>query len=210
MNPNATQRSAKSGMPVEAIARRGFALLIVGASVFGFGGCGEGSPAPSSNATASASTSASSAAGAPGGAAATAAPASTVHTVGARSGSFWVRWSCAPEPMPVSDPFSLRLELFADAACTVPLVPLDAADPDATVVSVDAAMPHHGHGMNVRPKVTRAADGSYLVTGMLFHMPGRWELMFDVTRDGLLERAQTTVELAFGSGASVGAPGGGS
>jgi hypothetical protein len=111
--------------------------------------------------------------------------------------------------MPVSDPFSLRVELFADEACSVPLVPLGAESTgsEETILTVDAAMPHHGHGMNVRPKVRREADGSYLVTGMLFHMPGRWELMFDVTRGGLLERAQTTVELEFGTGASVGQAG---
>jgi hypothetical protein len=129
-----------------------------------------------------------------------------VHTVAARSGSFWVRWSCEPEPMPVSDPFSLRVELFADEACSIPLAPLEDAN-EVCVLSVDAAMPHHGHGMNVRPKVRRNADGSYRVTGMLFHMPGRWELMFDVTRGGLLERAQTTVELEFATSPRVGSGG---
>jgi len=33
------------------------------------------------------------------------------------------------------------------------------------------------------------------VLGLRFHMPGRWELYFDVTRDGVLERAQIDLEL---------------
>lgn len=81
----------------------------------------------------------------------------------------------------------MNVELFEDDACTKPAN-------DGTL-SVDAAMPHHGHGMNVRPKVEALGGGRFRVTGLLFHMPGRWELMFDRTRNGLLERAQTTVQL---------------
>ncbi len=62
-------------------------------------------------------------------------------------------------------------------------------------VKVDAAMPHHGHGMNIVPKITQLDDGSIGVEGMLFHMPGRWELYFDITRNGVTERAQTEVFL---------------
>lgn len=62
-------------------------------------------------------------------------------------------------------------------------------------VNVDAAMPHHGHGMNVVPSVTKLSDGYFSVEGMLLHMPGRWELYFDITRKGVTERAQTEVFL---------------
>jgi hypothetical protein len=30
---------------------------------------------------------------------------------------------------------------------------------------------------------------------MLFHMPGRWQLLFDVERDGRVERLSTEMEL---------------
>jgi hypothetical protein len=62
-------------------------------------------------------------------------------------------------------------------------------------VSVDASMPAHRHGMNTMPQVSRDEQGRYHVSGMLFHMPGHWELHFDVTRDGVTERAGFDVEL---------------
>ncbi len=63
-------------------------------------------------------------------------------------------------------------------------------------LSVDAAMPQHGHGMNRRPIVQANADGGFTVDGMYFHMTGRWELYLDVTRGAWTERTQCTVELA--------------
>ncbi len=118
------------------------------------------------------------------------APASiTWHTLVSADQGFTVRWTTEPEPIPVSDLFSMVVQLFADAACAVPL------DAPPESLQVDGEMPHHGHGMNVRAKVERTGPGTYRVVGMLFHMPGRWELSFDVTRDGVLERAQTTVEV---------------
>ncbi len=62
-------------------------------------------------------------------------------------------------------------------------------------VSADAAMPHHGHGMNFVPRTTPLGDGRYRIDGLLFHMRGRWELFVDVEDDGLLERAQWTLEV---------------
>ena len=65
---------------------------------------------------------------------------------------------------------------------------------EAVVVTADAAMPHHGHGMNFVPRTTALGEGRYRIEGMLFHMRGRWELFVDVEHDGLLERAQWTLE----------------
>ena len=59
----------------------------------------------------------------------------------------------------------------------------------------DAAMPQHGHGMNVAPTVKRTGDGEFRVDGMLFHMPGYWELYFDLGSADSLERAQGSVTL---------------
>ena len=62
-------------------------------------------------------------------------------------------------------------------------------------VQVDARMPAHFHGMNRTPKLTRQADGSFTAEGLLFHMPGHWELTFDISRGGKTERAQVDIEL---------------
>lgn len=86
-----------------------------------------------------------------------------------------------PEPLPLNEPFAL--EAWVEPA-------LD----DAQLI-VDAGMPHHHHGMNQQPTIARLADGSFAVDGMLFHMPGYWEIYFDVTRGPVTERAQISVEL---------------
>jgi hypothetical protein len=54
----------------------------------------------------------------------------------------------------------------------------DGASPLLT--RVDAQMPEHRHGMNYRPTLAGQGNGRYLAEGLLFHMPGRWELSFDV------------------------------
>ena len=58
----------------------------------------------------------------------------------------------------------------------------------ATALRVDAQMPEHRHGMNYRAKVTPMGDGRYLADGLMFHMPGRWQFVFDVEGAGKRER----------------------
>jgi len=45
-------------------------------------------------------------------------------------------------------------------------------------IAVDAWMPEHRHGMNYRPSVTALGGGRFRAEGLLFHMPGRWEFVF--------------------------------
>ena len=75
-----------------------------------------------------------------------------------------------PEPMriEVGAPFALLFNV-----CTKNGGP-------AELVAVDATMPDHKHGMNYRPTIVAAGDGRYRAEGMVFHMPGRWELAIDV------------------------------
>jgi hypothetical protein len=51
---------------------------------------------------------------------------------------------------------------------------------EVRAIGVDAAMPEHRHGMNYKPAVTRAGAGKFSAAGLMFHMPGRWQLVFDV------------------------------
>ncbi len=46
-------------------------------------------------------------------------------------------------------------------------------------IQVDALMPAHQHGMNYDPVVSAQGQGTYRVDGMLFHMPGHWEIRVD-------------------------------
>ncbi len=72
----------------------------------------------------------------------------------------------------------------------------DPTKPRADVsLAIDAGMPQHGHGMNRVPKIEKLPDGGFRAEGLLFHMPGKWELYFDVARGPLVERAQVDVEV---------------
>lgn len=65
-----------------------------------------------------------------------------------------------------------------------------------TQVRVDARMPAHGHGMNYRPKSTQLAAGHYRFGGLILHMPGQWQLRFDVIQAGQRTRLTTDLELS--------------
>ena len=58
----------------------------------------------------------------------------------------------------------------------------------AELLRVEATMPEHKHGMNYTPTIVVIGNGRYRVEGMLFHMPGEWELAFDVRSGEEIER----------------------
>ena len=58
--------------------------------------------------------------------------------------------------------------------------------PDA--VRVDASMPAHRHGMNYEPSVVPLGGGRYRAEGLMFHMPGDWQLLFEIRAGGTTER----------------------
>lgn len=93
----------------------------------------------------------------------------------------------APDPFPLNQLFTL--DATVELGCDPPRHAVDAQ------LRVDAAMPEHRHGMNTATVVTRQEDGRFAVQGLLLHMPGRWELFFDVTDGGVTERAQLDVVL---------------
>jgi len=101
--------------------------------------------------------------------------------------TYWVQFTPSPDPIPLNQMFALRAWVCSAEDRTHPLT-------DVTL-RADAAMPEHDHGMNTKPKVRADLDGSFAVGGMLFHMPGHWELYLDVTRAGVTERAQFPIEL---------------
>ncbi len=114
--------------------------------------------------------------------AAPAAEAGPVEGVASNDGTFYVEYSIDPHPLPLNEVFSLHIAIF------------DAADRSRRLtdveLAVDGRMPMHRHGMNREPVITRNEDGTFTVAGMLFHMPGDWVFHFDVTRQGITERAQ--------------------
>lgn len=63
----------------------------------------------------------------------------------------------------------------------------------ADVVRVDGFMPEHGHGMNYKAAVTPLGEGRYRAEGLMFHMPGRWDFIFDLRAAGKTERLKRSV-----------------
>lgn len=55
-------------------------------------------------------------------------------------------------------------------------------------VRVDGYMPEHRHGMNYAAAVKPAGGGRYVADGLMFHMPGRWDFIFEVRAGGKTER----------------------
>ena len=98
-------------------------------------------------------------------------------TGGTDGGTFSVEYVTDPSPIPLSEDFTMRTRVTDASGRWVE---------DATVV-VNALMPDHGHGMNTIPSTSYAEEGWYLTEGMLFHMPGDWQLIIDITADGVVE-----------------------
>jgi hypothetical protein len=99
-------------------------------------------------------------------------------------GTFVLRYSSEPETIPWGERFSIDVSVArADG------------EPLQATLAVDARMPDHGHGMNREPKLERLNGSSWRVTNLLFHMPGYWEVYFDLTRGAVTERAQFSVEI---------------
>jgi len=111
---------------------------------------------------------------------------SALGTVSARAESahYSVVFRTVPDRIAVGRAFALEAQVCAKG---------DAAQP--TGLRVDAQMPAHRHGMNYRPTVVAQGVGRYRAEGLLFHMPGRWQFVFDLEAPGMRERATRDLQL---------------
>lgn len=100
-------------------------------------------------------------------------------------GTFGVTYVTLPSPPPMNELFDIELRIEM----------LDGHSHREVTLLVDADMPEHGHGMNVVPNIEDIGDSHYRVRSMLLHMPGRWEIYFDLARDGVTSRAQDDITL---------------
>ncbi len=85
-----------------------------------------------------------------------------------------ISYRTIPAKIAVGQPFVLEL-----AACP------KRGTPVSERVKLDAHMPEHRHGMNYRTKVVATGAGRFHSEGWLFHMPGRWEFLFDIGTERL-------------------------
>ena len=102
---------------------------------------------------------------------------------GAQATGASVAWRTVPAPIPVGRPFALEW-----VACAADGVRLGAA-------RVDAWMPDHRHGMNYTPTLAGTPPGPMRAEGLVMHMPGRWQLVFEFEADGRPLRLTTDVVL---------------
>ncbi|WP_137733302.1 hypothetical protein [Pseudaquabacterium pictum] len=91
------------------------------------------------------------------------------HRLLAEADGLQLAFAARPAPLPLGRHFALDIVVCPAAGQPLP----------ATLV-VDADMPAHRHGMNYRTTVTALGDGRFRVEGLLFHMAGRWRLLFDL------------------------------
>ena len=97
---------------------------------------------------------------------------------------YTLAWRIAPGEPQVGRHFSIDLAICSKAGIK---------PPDS--VRVDAHMPEHRHGMNYRAVVVEQGQGHYRAEGLMFHMPGRWELLFDLRGGGRTDRITSNVAL---------------
>ena len=89
-----------------------------------------------------------------------------------------------PEKIVVSQHFTVELAVCAKSGQAAP-----------EGVRVDGFMPEHNHGMNYKVVVTPAGSGRYEATGLMFHMPGKWDFIFEVRGGGKTDRMTHSVIL---------------
>jgi hypothetical protein len=86
------------------------------------------------------------------------------------------------DPLPLNRLFSIDIRVSAIHL---------SADPVSPQVRVTARMPAHNHGMNTQAMVRHIADGHYIADGLLFHMPGQWRILIELT--DYMERTELVV-----------------
>ena len=100
------------------------------------------------------------------------------------SDRYVVAYRTMPDRPVVGQHFSMDLVVCAKGARPAP-----------ESLRIDAHMPEHRHGMNYRTTVKPADRGRYLAEGFMFHMPGRWEFIFEVRSAGQTDRVTQSVTL---------------
>jgi hypothetical protein len=110
------------------------------------------------------------------------------RTMTQMSGSdrFRVSMRCNVDPVPLSRIHSWTLHLETPDGDAI----------DDAQIGVYGDMPAHRHGLPTRPKVTEnRGEGDYLIEGVKFTMPGRWQLILIITADGKRDKAKFNIDL---------------
>jgi hypothetical protein len=86
------------------------------------------------------------------------------------SARYGITWRTEPLRITVGKPFAVDFVLCPKNGET-----------KVEELRVDAHMPEHRHGMNYKASVKpQGGAGHYRAEGLMLHMPGKWEFLFDV------------------------------
>ena len=96
-----------------------------------------------------------------------------------------VAYRTDPAQIAVGKPFAIEVVACVDGD--------KAAAPSR--IRVDAGMPMHGHGMNYMPSEKKPGPGHSQFNGMVFHMPGAWQITFDVFEGDKRQRLTEKVRI---------------
>ena len=81
-----------------------------------------------------------------------------------------------PEAISVAQHFALDVAVCAKTGTAI------------DSIKIDAHMPEHRHGMNYAPSLKPLGPGRWRAEGLMFHMPGKWEFLFEVRAAGSTDR----------------------
>lgn len=97
----------------------------------------------------------------------------------AQGGALSASLKPTPAKIPIGEPFDLEIVLCSSGGAPPALQ------------RVDAEMPAHKHGMNYRPSLVTVGPGRYRADGLMFHMPGLWEMRLETAGGGRLSLSLT-------------------
>ena len=104
------------------------------------------------------------------------------RTLASNDGQYTFYWVPRPDPIPLNRFFAIDVQVMNLSG--------EVITPEEASLTVDAGMPQHGHGMNHVPRIKSDKNG-WTAEGLLMHMPGDWQIYFDLDIDGVSHRAQT-------------------
>lgn len=108
------------------------------------------------------------------------------RTLASNDGQYTFYWVPRPDPIPLNRFFAMDVQVMDIAGNLI--------TPEQASLTVDAGMPQHGHGMNHVPRIMTTKDG-WTAEGLLMHMPGDWQIYFDLEIDGVSHRGQTPMNV---------------
>lgn len=95
---------------------------------------------------------------------------------------FELSYRAIPERIAIGSHFTLDVSACPRAGSATP-----------ELLRVDATMPEHRHGMNYKASVGKTSSGRFRAEGLMFHMAGRWELVFELQSGGVTERLSRSI-----------------